>query len=180
MAPLRSGQAPVESPRYVVVAALISAALVAVVLWGTFVASTPPSLPPCTALECGSTAAIGSPAAEGGPGNYSYRMTITPSSGLTWGQSHFAITSPTGQNLSPLPSWTILILPAGSSGSPVAVYPFDTGSWTLGAHTLAASGQTIDLELGPSDLRGQGDEIVMFIAWGGYPSASGTVSESLP
>ncbi|MCI4328008.1 MAG: hypothetical protein L3J86_00360 [Thermoplasmata archaeon] len=136
---------------------------------------------PCTALECGPTFAIESPVAEGGPGNYSYVMGFTPSSGLTWGEARFEITSSTGQVVSPSPNWTVHILGSGSPvNTTIATFGFQSDSWSSGDHVLATSGQSIDLELGSTNLRGLADHFLMFIApWAG-PEGGGMVSTALP
>jgi hypothetical protein len=169
--------------RYGIVALLVTAAIVGVVLWGTLGRPAPPSSGTPCGLECGvgGSLAIGTPNPEGGPGNYSYSMGITPSERLTWGQTKFAVESPTGQNLSPTSSWAILIFPASPTAqSPAAVFEFQTQTWKLGSSVLATSGQTIHLELGSTDLRGQGDHFVVDVTPSAASSASGTVSVALP
>jgi hypothetical protein len=175
------GPPRVESVRYGLIAVVVTAAIVTVVLAATFLGPAPPSSMGCTALECGSTVAIGSPQPEGGPGNYSYVMGVTPSDGLTWGQTHFGIVSATGHPLTPSASWSVWISSnSRGSGPPVATYSFSNGVWGSGAHVTATSGQTIVLALGPSDLRGQGDTLVLTIDWGTGSPTNATTSVALP
>jgi hypothetical protein len=125
--------------------------------------------------------AIGAPLAQGGPGNHSYRMPVTPSNGLTWGETSFAIVSSNGLNLTPTSSWAVLILAAAiTSNGPIGVYGFESGSWSTGGHLIATSGQTIELYLGPTDLRGQGASFVVFLSSSSGSYSGGEVSVALP
>lgn len=152
--------------RYGIFALLVTAAVVGVVLWGTLGQDkpSPGSTGNSCGLECGASVALSAPNPEGGPGNYSYVMGITPSSGLTWGETRFAIQSATGQNLSPTSTWNVQIYPASpTANDPIAVFGMQTQIWELGSSVIATSGQTIHLQLGSTNLRGQGDNIVLFI-----------------
>ncbi|MCI4367463.1 MAG: hypothetical protein L3K08_06905 [Thermoplasmata archaeon] len=165
--------------RYGLVAFAVAVGIVGVALWGSLLQPTSPPGP--VGCPCGSGMAIGTPSAEGGPGNYSYVMGFTPSSGLTWGEARFEITSSTGQVVSPSPNWTVHILGSGSPvNTTIATFGFQSDSWSSGDHVLATSGQSIDLELGSTNLRGLADHFLMFIApWAG-PEGGGMVSTALP
>jgi hypothetical protein len=172
---------PVESRRNAVVAAIVAAAILVTVLAVTFEWPSPQGSPGCTGLECGGgMVAIGSPVAKGGPGNYSYIMAIAPSGGARWGQVEITLQDSSGGELTPSSHWSVEILSAGPPPSTVAIFDFETGSWTLGATVLMTSAQSIDLQLGPTDLHGQGDSIVLhFLATSGG-SESGETSTTLP
>lgn len=164
-----------------VIAVVLTAVIVGVVLWGTLGRPAPASSGEC-GLECGiGTPAIGTPQPEGGPNNHSYVMQFTPSSGLTWGQVTFAIEAASGQYAPPNPSWEVLIFNATSGPDQLAAtYGFQTGTWSEGAQVLATSGQTIHLELGSTNLKGQGYSFVMIINSNSGSSQAGQVSASLP
>ncbi|MCI4328009.1 MAG: hypothetical protein L3K01_00145 [Thermoplasmata archaeon] len=166
--------------RYGIVALVVTAAVVGVVLWGTFGRPPPASSGTPCGLECGGGGylAIGTPSAQGGPGNYSFVMSISPSSGLTWGQARFSIVSPMGKNLSPTSSWTIVIFSA--SVTPVAVFGFQTQTWEVGSKVLATAGQMLHLETGASDLTGEGDTLVVHLMPSATSPANGTVNVVLP
>jgi hypothetical protein len=182
MAPSTPAQVPVVSWRYALFAIGIAAALVAVVLVGVF--DRPSSISPNSpcALECrGLPMAIGTPVAGGGPGNYSYDMGVVAQQGLVWGNVLFAIVLPNGNAIGPPTTWTVLIFNAGAtSGTPVATYGFHTDNWTSGATAVVTSGQTIHLQLGATDLRGQGDRFVSSILSGPEHRPSGTTAVPLP
>jgi hypothetical protein len=179
---------PVESLRYGVAAVAVAVVIVAVVLWVAFNWQPSPASSSNCGLECctvhcpyGVGMAIVAPQAEGGPGDYSYRMGVVPANGLTWGQTTFAVVSSTGTNLTPTPSWAVRILAAGNGTSgPIGVYGFESGTWSTGTHLLATSGQTIQLYLGSTDLRGQGASFVVFLSSSPGSHLNGQVTAALP
>jgi hypothetical protein len=175
-----SSRPPVVSLRNGAIALVVSGVIVGVVLWGTFVFPfSPPSNVGCS--PCGTPFAIGSPIPAGGPGAYSYSMMIAPSSEVHWGATSLEIQSSTGRPLTPISSWMVIILSSGSgNGSPVASYDFATSSWTTGGSVLATSAQVIFLQLGATDLHGQGDNFVMLLSPTSSSGQGGTVSVSLP
>jgi hypothetical protein len=171
----------VQTLRYGLVGLVVAAAILGVALWATLLQPTsPPPTVTCPTVGCSATA-MGSPMAEGGPGNYSYLLGFTPSGGLTWGEAWFEIRGPTGQVMPATPGWSVLILGSGSpANTTVAKYGLQSETWSTGAHVLATSGQSIELELGSTNLRGQGCSIVMLLApWAGG-SGGGTISAALP
>ncbi|MCI4325013.1 MAG: hypothetical protein L3K00_03895 [Thermoplasmata archaeon] len=170
----------IDGLRNATIALIVAVAIISVVLWATFeLPSSPPPNAGCG--PCGSATAIGTPTAQGGPGDYSYVMGITPSSGLRWGGSSFEITTSSGKLLTPTSSWTVVIFSSGAGGgSPVAAYDFTSTTWTSGWDVLATSGQTIHLELGATDLHGQADKFLLFLTPTPDSGQGGSISTSLP
>jgi hypothetical protein len=113
----------------------------------------------------GSGFAIGTATPSGGPSNNSYNMFVNPSSGMQWSDLRFQVVDSRGANLSPESDWGALALgpPAPNSGQPIAGYSFQTQQWNPGASVLMKSGETLTLELGSSDLRSQGDQLVVSV-----------------
>src|ERR1700683_1225783 len=164
LAPAESRGGPVprtDSQRWIVVV-VAAVAVLAAAAAGAFTdrsALSPGAacfLPPTSDL---SGLAMGSPVPAGGPTDRSYNLTVTPSSGLEWGNLRFLVTSPTGTPLDPGSTWRVVAIEA-QTNSPIAVYEFLPEGWTEGASTLMTSGQNISLQLGASNLAGQGDKLV--------------------
>jgi hypothetical protein len=169
-------------PRYVLAAVLVAVVFVAALDWVTVESQVTGASGPCTALECGPTMAMGSPQEEGGPGNYSYVLSVTPCCGLTWGGTEFGIQSSAGVTLTPNSAWSIVIVDSETgNGTPVATFGFEDATWWSGSHEIATSGQTIVLRLGPANLHGQGDNLLLSIpSWASSSDPHPTATESLP
>jgi hypothetical protein len=182
----RGGPAPrTDSRRWIVVAVAVVATLAGV--GATYVFSQTNSCDVCqgcysssSQTPLGAGFAIGTPTAEGGTSNHSYWMSVTPASGLVWGEVAFEVRSSSGATLVPAPDWNVSIFPSpDGAGAPIGTYDFVTGQWTAGASVSVTSGQVISLNLGTTDLAGQGDSIVLL----GPVRAcalTGEVSEGLP
>jgi len=150
-------------------------------------------LAPTPGPNCGSTSgptplgsgfAIGSPSPSGGPSNRSYSMTLIPEAGVRWSDLAFEVVNSNGAMQPALPSWGVLAVGMPSpDGQPTFSYSFQTQTWSPGATQLIWSGETMSLELGSSDLRGQGDNLVVEIAIHPTPcgnSSGGSASVALP
>jgi hypothetical protein len=123
--------------------------------------------------------AIGTPSPGGGPDNHSYQMGVTPSSAFRWGDLSFEVQTSTGGDVVPLPDWGVAALgTSGGAAAPLATYNFTAAHWTTGGSVLMTSGQTLVLELGTTDLVGDGDRLVVTLPNACEPS--GSVSVSLP
>lgn len=179
--PGKARRLPVR-PRYVLAVALVAVVLLAALYWVTVESQVTGAPGPCTALECGPSVAMGSPQEAGGPGNYSYVIAVTPCCGLTWGGTAFGVQSSSGDTLPPSSAWSIVIIDSQTgNGTAVAEFGFENATWWSGSHVIATSGQTIVLRLGPADLHGQGDNLILYIpSWASNSDPYPTVSESLP
>jgi hypothetical protein len=160
-----------------------SLALTAVLLWptngscNTCQGCTPANGAP---TPLGSVFAMGTPVPEGGASNHSYAITVTPASGLRWVQATFLVTDSRGATLSPVADWNVSVRNySATGGNPFATYDFTTSEWSGDAASVATSGQTLVLELGTTNLTGQGDHFE-FLGPIGDCSSSGTVSQTLP
>jgi len=126
----------------------------------------------------GSGFALNTPIPEGGPTNHSYRMNVVPSSGIRWSDLEFHLTDSAGTNLSSTPSWAVWAFANQSgTGTPLAEYDITTHQWSAGADVLITSGEVLSLQLGSTNLAGQGDKLVLLGA--GF-CGGGQVSASLP
>ena len=126
----------------------------------------------------GSVFAMNTPTAQGGPTNHSYLIQITPSSGVHWSDLRFYLTGSAGANLTPAPSWAVWVFANQSgTGAPFAQFDLTTQVWNGGAGVLVTSGQALSLQLGTTNLAGQGDKLVLT---GAGPCGDGQVSAALP
>jgi hypothetical protein len=149
--------------------------------WGRlagFGPGCPPPPPSSGNTPLGSAPAIGSPHAEGGPTNHSYVESVTGWLG-TWGSVSLSLVGANGTNLTPQPDWTFQVLRGAAPGpAPLASYSLANSTWTFGGD-VPVTAAVVVLELGPTDLVGQGVSEVL-VLHGSCEQFRGTIEVALP
>jgi hypothetical protein len=153
-----------------IVLTIVAMAGVLVYFGALFSGPSAASGPSCV---CGPTFAVGTPIAGMNGSTWTYQMGITPGDGMTEGSLSFQVQADSGTNLS-LPQATVQVL--GVTNCHVGEYDFSTKAWSSGpvtasnacsppgtAQTILTSGMALVLSTGSSDLRGQGDRLVVLV-----------------
>ncbi|MCI4327695.1 MAG: hypothetical protein L3K16_08720 [Thermoplasmata archaeon] len=150
--------------------------------WGRlagFGPGCPPPPPTSGNTPLGSAPALGYAQAEGGPTNHSYIESVTGWPG-TWGTVTISLVGPNGVNLTPQPDWTFQVFRGVAPGSvPLASYSLANATWTFGGDVPVISVDRIVLELGSTNLAGQGVTEVL-VLHGTCEPPRGTIGEPLP